>query len=155
MVQVHQLLKLAFSEVDQFQGLDHKSQATSMLTICTPSEKPKRYKTSNFQNRHRLRKQHLFFFPFLILHPHLFQILFSQPCYPTQFPQNLVQSSFATAKGQLSYWLALWSLPLQMAIASHAAPTAKGQLPYWWALWSLPLHVRPQLLMQHPLPHLP
>lgn len=55
-----------------------------MLTICTPSEKPKRYKTSIFKDRHRLRKQHLFFFffPFPTLHPHLFKILFSQPCYP-------------------------------------------------------------------------
>ena len=125
----HQLLKLACSEVDQFLGSDHKSQTTSILTIRTPSEKPRRYKTSNFKykDRQRLRKLHLFLFH--TLHPHLFQILFSQPCYPHKV--HIKNCSFIS--------LHCYRLATQLAgtvvcslthhgIISHAATTTRSAI---------------------------
>jgi hypothetical protein len=127
MALVRWLLKLAFSEVDWLWGLDHKSQATSILTIRIPSGKPKRYKTSNFQykDRSRLRKLHLFFFPLLNPIPPPVSNLFSQPYYPHTLPIKscTIISLHCYRLATLLAGTVVYALTHQTT-ASHAAPTA-------------------------------
>jgi hypothetical protein len=120
----------AFAAGIQRGGSAFRFRPRNMGNIHTPSERPKQYlniltastMTTNTNSENSTSSRSIPCTPTYLKYISHFLVI------PTEFPENLAQSSLSSATAELSYSLALWSIPSQ---------------------------IRPSLPIQCPLPDLP